>query len=66
LPYELYEKLQEKIEDELYLFNNQKALSKGAYDEFLDTENVVEDLTTLIDIELKAVENKLAKHLALK
>jgi hypothetical protein len=45
LPYELYEKLQEKIEDELYLLNNKQALSKSAYDEFLDTENIVEDLS---------------------
>jgi len=38
LPYALYEKLREQIEDELYLFENKKALSKGAYDEFLEIE----------------------------
>ncbi len=43
LPYELYEKVKEKIEDELYLMNNKKALSKNAYEEFLDIETVVED-----------------------
>lgn len=43
LPYSLYEKLKEKIEDELYLMNNKKALSSQAYDEFLEIETVVED-----------------------
>ncbi len=42
LPYSLYEKVQEKIEDELYLFKNAKALSKEAYDDFLEIETVVE------------------------
>ncbi|UCN01150.1 hypothetical protein LCX93_04340 [Sulfurimonas sp. SWIR-19] len=44
LPYELYERLKEKIEDEVYLFNNKKALSKSANDEFLKIESVVEEL----------------------
>ena len=44
LPYELYERLKEKIEDEVYLFNNKKALSKSANDEFLEIESVVEEL----------------------
>jgi len=43
LPYELYEKFKEKIEDEIYLINNKKALSNQAYKEFLDIESVVED-----------------------
>jgi len=38
LPYALYEKLKEQIEDELYLFENKKALSQEAYDEFLEIE----------------------------
>jgi len=44
LPYELYEKIKEKIEDELYLLNNAKALSKSSYEEFLEIEEVCEDL----------------------
>lgn len=45
LPYDLYEKLKEKIEDELYLLNNAKALSKSSYEEFLEIEEICEDLT---------------------
>ncbi len=45
LPYELYEKLREKIEDELYLLNNAEALSKSSYNEFKEIEEVCEDLT---------------------
>jgi hypothetical protein len=44
LPYDLYLKLQEKIEDELYLIQNEKALSKTAQNEFLGIEEVVEEL----------------------
>ena len=44
LPFELYEKVQEKIEDELYLIQNKKALSQTSYDAFLQIETVVEDL----------------------
>ena len=44
LPYELYEKVREKIEDELYLMNNKKALSQEAFDAFKEIENVVEEL----------------------
>ena len=44
LPYDIYEQIKEKIEDELYLINNSKALSKKSYDEFLETEEIVEDL----------------------
>lgn len=43
LPYELYEKVKEKIEDELYLIQNQKALNQASYDAFLQIETVVED-----------------------
>ena len=43
LPYELYEKVKEKIEDELYLMNNKQALSKQAHEEFLEIEPVVEE-----------------------
>jgi len=44
LPYELYEKFKEKIEDEVYLMNNKKALGKQSYDEFLEIEQVSEEL----------------------
>jgi len=44
LPYELYEKLKEKIEDELYIINNEKALSKESYEDFLEIEEVCEEL----------------------
>ena len=43
LPYNLYEKLKEKIEDELYLLQNQNALNKKSYEEFLQIEEVIED-----------------------
>ncbi len=42
LPYAMYEKIKEKIEDELYLMQNEVALSQKAYDEFLEIEEVVE------------------------
>lgn len=45
LPYELYEKLQEKIEDELYLMKNKDALNKKAYEEFSEIETVCEDIS---------------------
>jgi len=38
IPYALYERLKEHIEDELYLFENKKALSQDSYDEFLEIE----------------------------
>jgi hypothetical protein len=38
LPYDLYERVKEKIEDELYLLENEKALSKSSYNEFLEIE----------------------------
>lgn len=44
LPFEIYEKVKETIEDELYLINNQKALSKEAQEEFLEIEAVSEEL----------------------
>ena len=44
IPYALYEKIKETIEDELYLAQNRGALSKEAYVEFLEIEEVVEDL----------------------
>jgi len=44
LPYALYEKLKEQIEDELYLYENRKALSQSNYEEFLEIEkSFVED-----------------------
>ncbi|MFP4486487.1 MAG: hypothetical protein ACLFOC_05965 [Campylobacterales bacterium] len=44
LPYELYEKVKEKIEDELYLMNNKQALSQSSFDDFLEIEAVAEEL----------------------
>ncbi len=44
LSYALYQKVQEQIENELYLINNQKALGISAYTEFLTREEVSEDL----------------------
>jgi len=44
IPYKLYEKIKDKIEDELYLLNNKNALSKESYEEFLDIETVAEEL----------------------
>jgi len=44
LPYALYQKVREKIEDELYLMGNQKALGTEAYKEFVEIEVIVEDL----------------------
>ena len=43
IPYAIYEKLREKLEEELYLLENADALSADAYREFLDIESVVED-----------------------
>jgi len=35
LPYELYERVREKIEDETYLMRNAKALGEDAYEKLL-------------------------------
>ena len=43
IPYELYERVREKIEDEMYLMRNAKALAEEAYKEFLEIEEVIED-----------------------
>jgi len=44
LPYEFYKLVQEKIEDELYLFQNREALNANAQAEFLEIEeSFVED-----------------------
>jgi len=39
IPYEIYTKVKEKIEDELYLYENQKALGSESYNEFLSIED---------------------------
>ena len=44
LPYELYQKVRETIEDELYLMNNKDALSQKSNEEFLKIESVCEEL----------------------
>jgi len=43
LSYALYQKVQEQIENELYLLKNQHALGLNAYREFLTIEAVSED-----------------------
>lgn len=43
-PYELYEQLREKIEDEIYLIQNKKALNKESYNDFLEIEEICEEL----------------------
>jgi len=40
LPYDLYQRIREKIEDEVYLFNNAKALAKP----FDEPEDAIEEL----------------------
>jgi hypothetical protein len=44
IPYDLYEKIKDKIEDELYLMENKEALNAKSYKEFLDIEDISEDL----------------------
>jgi hypothetical protein len=44
LPYALYERVKEQIENEVYLMNNKKALSKQSYDDFLEIESISEEL----------------------
>lgn len=44
-PYELYEQLREKIEDELYIIQNEKALNQDSYNNFLEIEEICEELT---------------------
>ena len=44
LPYHLYLHFKDIIEDEMYLQKNKKALGKKAYDEYLVTEDIVEDM----------------------
>ena len=45
LPYELYEKIREKLEDEIYLMQNREALSQKSYENFLEIEDAAaEDL----------------------
>jgi hypothetical protein len=44
LPYELYERVREKIEDEVYMMNNKRALSEKSYNEFLSIETISEEL----------------------
>ena len=38
LPYELYEKIREQLEDEIYLMQNREALSQKSYEDFLEIE----------------------------
>jgi len=45
IPYAIYQKLQEKLEEELYLLENSGALNAQAYDEFSQIETVVEELS---------------------
>lgn len=46
LPYELYEKIREQIEDELYIMQNKDALSKSAQEAFKAIEEAyIEDMS---------------------
>lgn len=46
LPYSLYEKIKEQIEDELYLSQNEAALSRKAKEEFEAVEEAyIEDIS---------------------
>ena len=46
MPYSLYEKLKEQIEDEMYLMQNKKALSQESKEEFEIVENAyIEDFS---------------------
>ena len=46
IPYALYEKIKEQIEDEIYLTQNREALSKRAKEEFEPVEDAyIEDLS---------------------
>jgi len=44
LPYDLYKRIKNTVEDELYLYKNQKALGKNSYKEFLNTEEIIEEI----------------------
>jgi len=44
LPYTLYERVRETIEDEMYLMRNADALGKTSYENFIQIEEVVEDI----------------------
>lgn len=45
LPYSFYEKIQEQIENEIYLMHNKEALSQQAKDEFQSIEDAyLEDI----------------------
>lgn len=44
IPYDLYEQIREKIEDELYLIQNKKALAQDSYDNYLEIEEICEEL----------------------
>jgi len=46
IPYSLYEKIREKIEDEIYLVQNEKALCAKAQEEFVAVEEAyIEDMS---------------------
>ena len=44
IPYAIYQKLQEKLEEELYLLENAQALDTRSYEDFLQIEEIVEEL----------------------
>jgi hypothetical protein len=44
LPYALFEKVRSKIEDEIYLSVNMKALGAESYQDFLEIETMAEEL----------------------
>lgn len=46
LPFDLYQVVKEQIEMELYLRANAEALDQSSYQQFLESEHVVQDLAT--------------------
>ena len=44
IPYAIYRKLQNRLEEELYLLENARALDSDSYNDFLEIEEAAEDL----------------------
>jgi len=44
IPYAIYRKLQKRLEEELYLLENARALDSDSYNDFLEIEEAAEDL----------------------
>jgi len=52
IPYNIYEKIKEQIEDEIYLMQNKKALSKTAQKEFeiIEEAFIEDDLIKIFEL----------------